>query len=134
MYRFYSRHEESNPVRVTVVGTYTEGVLKLAVARCSDKDRFVRKYGRARAESRLQKGHLYREMNLNKPDLSPKEFLDIAEAAAEEVKATLKVYGKAEWTPERKRPKTITAGAKEARVIDMTKKDEENFAKLNPDE
>lgn len=55
MYRFYSKPTETKS-RVAVVGIHSEGVLSLAVSRCSHKDNFMKKKGRLIAEGRLQNG------------------------------------------------------------------------------
>lgn len=70
MYRCYSSHWESilkkNVPRITVVGEHKDGILRLAAARCSLKDRFVRKIGREIAENRLQKGEIMLEVKTQK--------------------------------------------------------------------
>ena len=85
MYRFYSRPDRPN--RVSVVGQYDSGQLKIAVSRCSGKDAFVRKRGRAIAESRLIKGMLYRKINLPMCDI--KTFVEVAKGIAQEVENRL---------------------------------------------
>lgn len=47
---FYSNHEEPN--RVTIAGLYDNGTLYFGAARCSDKDPFIKKIGRAKARGR----------------------------------------------------------------------------------
>lgn len=60
IYRFYS-----NPIqykaRITVVGEWNkeETTFKFSVARCSEKDQFIRKKGRMIAEGRLKKDKIY---------------------------------------------------------------------------
>jgi hypothetical protein len=51
---FHSKPNETG-IRVTVLGYYTEGVLNLSAARCSEKDRFVRKTGVEIAFARYNK-------------------------------------------------------------------------------
>ena len=75
MYRFYSRPTETKS-RVTVVGEYSEGVLKIAASRCSEKDNFRRKTGRAIAEGRLKKGKLFSSVLLK--DCNIKKFVTFA--------------------------------------------------------
>lgn len=87
MYRFYSGAENKN--RVSVVGEYSEGVLKVAVARCSNKDHFFRRKGRGIAEGRLQKGKLYITKSLEFCDV--KTFVDIAKQIAYEVSISKKI-------------------------------------------
>lgn len=79
MFRFYSKPTETNP-RVCVVGEHSEGVLKLAVSRCSTKDHFCKKKGRAIAEGRLSKGKLCKEIRMNECDI--RTFLDNARVVA----------------------------------------------------
>ena len=71
-FRFYS----NNIPRSVIVAQYSEGMLKIAVSRCSKKDNFIRKKGRAIAEGRLQKGKIYAKVNM--PECTTKEFVEIA--------------------------------------------------------
>jgi hypothetical protein len=71
MFRCYSphyfTHSRVNPLpRVTVVGEHKDGVLKLAAAKCSLDDRFVRKVGREMAEKRLKEGKHVLEVKVQK--------------------------------------------------------------------
>jgi hypothetical protein len=88
MYRFYSSPESQN--RVTVVGVVENDVLKIAVAICSKKDRFVRKIGRSIAEGRLKKGIYYETCPLTAP-VPTKDFIDIAQRIANEVVETKQI-------------------------------------------
>ena len=66
MYRYYS-----NPIggrRVAVVGEHSKGVLKIAVAICSNKDQFIRVKGRNIAEGRLLKGKCYESIKTKECD------------------------------------------------------------------
>lgn len=78
MFRFYSN--PINGTRVAIVGIHSEGVLKLAAARCSKRDEFRRAKGRAIAEGRLQKNKLYSSTELSIIDVNT--FVRIAEVAA----------------------------------------------------
>jgi hypothetical protein len=88
MFRYYSIH--TDPIRVTVVGEHSEGVLKIAVSRCSNKDNFYRKKGRLIAEGRLAKGKVFAYIPMEECNV-PK-FVDIATKLANEVKRTKKIY------------------------------------------
>lgn len=59
MYRFYSKVNSKSNVRVAVVGDYQDGELRVSVARCSSKDKFIRSKGRMIAEGRFSKGKFY---------------------------------------------------------------------------
>lgn len=82
MFRYYSQPNEAS-VRITVVGEHSEGVLRLAVSRCSKKDRYVKKIGRGRAEKRLLKGKLFDEVHLQECDA--KTFVQYAKQAIKDV-------------------------------------------------
>jgi len=88
MFRFYSTH--TDPVRVTVVGEHSEGVLKIAVSRCSNKDNFYRKKGRLIAEDRLHKGKVFALFPMETCTVS--RFVALASDIANNVKRTKKVY------------------------------------------
>lgn len=64
MFRFYSKAEETGGVRVAIVGRHIDGKLQLAASRCSSKDNFSKKTGRAIAEGRLNKGKTYKELSV----------------------------------------------------------------------
>lgn len=73
MFRCYSEwyftQRKENPLpRITIVGEYDDGVLRLAASRCSLKDRFVKKIGRDIAEERLKTNQHLLEIKLNKFD------------------------------------------------------------------
>lgn len=88
MYRFYSSPAEANS-RVSVVGEHADGVLKIAVARCSSKDAFTRKKGRMIAEGRLAKGRYFKVIPIEKCDII--QFVEIAKETTIEVNRTKKV-------------------------------------------
>jgi hypothetical protein len=79
MYNFYSK---TNP-RVTVVGEHSEGKLKLAVARCSSNDRFVRETGRKLASDRLAEGKIY--ITVATDECKTENFIRIASVISEGV-------------------------------------------------
>lgn len=82
IYRFYSKPDDK--VRVSVVGKYDNGTLKIAAARCSSKDSFIRKKGKMIAEGRLQKGKLFSEIELSSCEV--KDFVSHAKLVIEKVK------------------------------------------------
>jgi len=84
IYRFYSHPDL--PVRVTIVGYYDKEAkrLHLAAARCSEKDRFVRKIGRKIAEERLLDNELIASVFL--PSINIKDFIIIAKFFAMRVR------------------------------------------------
>jgi hypothetical protein len=57
---FHSNQKHPSGVRVTVIGYYDEndGILNMSVARCSNKDAFVKKTGRDIAMTRFNEGKL----------------------------------------------------------------------------
>lgn len=95
MFGFYSdlpkdEKDKNLRVRVTVVGEHTEGMLKVAVSRCSRKDNFVKKNGRGRAEKRLKIGKLYKEIPMQ--ECKCKDFINIAAEIAEEVRVSKVIF------------------------------------------
>jgi hypothetical protein len=82
LFRFYSKPADSK-IRVAVVGEYSKKVLKIAVARCSKKDSFIRKKGKAIAEGRLAKGKIHSSYKLEECPISM--FIEIAKNVSEEV-------------------------------------------------
>lgn len=86
MYRFYSNPDE-NGVRVSVVGEYDEEnrTFSVAVSRCSSKDAFIRKKGRAIAEGRLRAGKLYDRVPFVEKRPTVKEFVKIAKDVAQAI-------------------------------------------------
>jgi hypothetical protein len=84
MFRYYSPHNTS--CRVTVVGEHNDGVLNIAVARCSKKDNFNKKIGRNIAEGRLAKKQIYFKTSIQYCTTS--DFLKHAKSIAEEVCST----------------------------------------------
>jgi hypothetical protein len=84
MYRYYSKPINGN--RITVVGEYQDGILKLATACCSKKDQFMRKKGRSIAEGRLAKNKIMDIISLDY--CSGNDFVDFAQALSMKVAAT----------------------------------------------
>lgn len=81
------------PSRVTVVGEHQQGVLKIAVARCSNKDQFCRRTGRSIASTRLKSsGNSGLHSTYSMSDCSVSEFVNIAKQVAVEVSQTMEVY------------------------------------------
>jgi len=74
MYIFYSSPE--NKIRVTVVGDFDNGALKLAVSRNSKRDQFIRKKGRMIATGRFNKGYYYKIVMV--PEQSSDVFIEEA--------------------------------------------------------
>lgn len=70
MFHYYSKPSAN---RVSFAGEYQDGVLRIAAARTSKKDVFVRKKGRAIAEGRLKKGRTIYEEPIS--DFEVKEFV-----------------------------------------------------------
>jgi len=85
MYRYYSPHDKK--CRVTVVAETMNNFLFVSVARCSEKDRFVRKIGRSIAEGRLYKGIYFKVHPIN-GDFTLSNFIDVAKVISEEVRVT----------------------------------------------
>lgn len=83
-FRFYSKPDTFDGTRVSVIGHLDDlGNLRIATARCSKKDQFVRRKGRFIAEGRLAKGRLY--TMLTKPNCTTEDFIDLATKIAREV-------------------------------------------------
>jgi len=74
MYYYYSSPDDPN--RISFAGEYNEGVLRIAAARKSDKDVFVRKTGRNKATGRLRGNVLLHERAIAKDQFSIKLFVD----------------------------------------------------------
>ena len=89
MFRFYSNPAETRS-RVSVVGEHSEGMLRVAVARCSEKDHFVRKKGRMIAEGRLAKNKTYDVIPMDSCDIQ--EFVKLAKEISKEVIKTKQIY------------------------------------------
>ena len=83
-YVFYSNHAGHHTPRATVVGELVDGVLQLAVSRCSAKDAFVKKRGRGIALGRLKKGRIFRQVAMPE-GCSSKEFVAVATEVSAEV-------------------------------------------------
>lgn len=83
IFRYYSTvkrstwYHEPRPV-VTVVGIHEVGILKLAAARCSEKDQFEKKVGRELAEKRLSEGKHVAHVFID--ECRVKDFIKYAEA------------------------------------------------------
>jgi len=86
MFRYYSN--PTNGRRVAVVGEHSKGMLKMAIAICSNKDQFTRIKGRNIAEGRLLKGKYYESIKVKNCDI--RFFLDNATRIAIEA-ATSKI-------------------------------------------
>lgn len=80
---FHSDQDDFTGIRVTVVGDYTDGVLKVAASRCSPEDHFARKIGRDIALDRLNKDKLITSIETG--DMSNNKFISIANAVADSV-------------------------------------------------
>ena len=84
MFRFYSN--PNGRQRITVVGTYDEQTetLSVGVSKNSKKDPFIRKKGRAIAESRAlsDKGN-FGKVKFPKEDMNIGNFLEIASVAVD---------------------------------------------------
>lgn len=92
MYRFYSSPAaaEAKSPRVTVVGSHENGMLNVAVSRCSKNDTFMKHKGASIAESRLLGGKTFMEFPMEECDI--KTFLNVAKGVALKVERTKKVY------------------------------------------
>lgn len=82
-YVFHSNVDNDSRVRVTVVGEFVDGKLKLAVSRCSEKDHFVKKIGREIASKRLLNGDLITELDVKK--MSMGIFIEASETICDAV-------------------------------------------------
>lgn len=102
MFHYYSKKND-NPVRVVITGEHKDGILKLAAARCSKKDQFIKKKGRTISENRLKGGKLYASHFL--AECPGTKFLEIASKTAEEIIA----HG---FNKPQEKPKTFIAKAK----------------------
>ena len=90
MYHFYSKPStKGSNERVSVVGQHNNGMLQIAAARCSAKDQFSRKTGRAIAEKRLEENKTYIQIPVEKCDISL--FLIVAQGVSQNVLKTKKV-------------------------------------------
>ena len=84
MFRFYSRNQGG--ARVTLVGNHSDGVLRIAASRCSNKDTFSRKKGVEEAERRMNKRKFVYEEEI--PEVDARAFIDRAKVVAEVVLRT----------------------------------------------
>lgn len=90
MYNFYSKPiKKGSNERVSVVGQHNDGMLQIAAARCSAKDQFSRKTGRAIAEKRLEEKKTYITIPVEKCDISL--FLLVAQGVSQNVLKTKRV-------------------------------------------
>jgi hypothetical protein len=92
IFKFYSSPTDNN--RVSVVGEHTNGVLRIAVARCSNKDHFVRKKGRTIAEGRLLKGKLWGSLAVPQSKMDVKTFVSVAKDIAFDVSISKQICKK----------------------------------------
>lgn len=85
MFTFYSKpnSEHNRNERVTFVGNFSDGILKIAAARCSKKDQFARKKGFQIAQGRLMKDKLIFSQEVSSCDAS--QFVQIAKELSEGV-------------------------------------------------
>lgn len=81
-FHYYTAPTDKN--RVSVAGEFNEGVLKIAVARTSNRDSFCREKGRTIAEGRLAKGRTYKSIAMEVCE--GKDFLKVVAPIAEEVR------------------------------------------------
>lgn len=100
MYHYYTNPEDNN--RVSFAGEHQNGVLNIAASRCSNRDQFQRKKGRAIAEGRLAKGKIYHSIEMS--SCSPKEFVDICKLLEDTIKGNPTFLEMAE------QPKLLTDG------------------------
>lgn len=70
-----------NP-RVTVAGKIEDNKLKLAVARCSEKDQFIKKVGRELSIERLNNNQLISEVDVTGIEKINGLFVDLAREIA----------------------------------------------------
>lgn len=90
MYHFYSKpSKKGSNERVSVVGKHDNGMLQIAAARCSAKDQFSRKTGRAIAEKRLEENKTYITIPVETCDISL--FLIVAQGVSQNVLKTKRV-------------------------------------------
>ena len=90
IYRFYSNWWNEN--RVTIVGTYENGVLKMAASRCSTSDNFCKKTGRGIAEKRLADNKLVATFPLK--ECNSKIFRHLATSVSYLVEEDARLVGK----------------------------------------
>lgn len=90
MFRFYSSNSTAKQPRVAVVGEHSEGMLKIAVSRCSEKENFIRVKGRKIAEGRLRKGKTYAEIPMESCDIHT--FVEKAKEISQEVITSKRIY------------------------------------------
>ena len=88
MFTFYSRQQDNTPrnERVTFVGEFTDGMLKIAAARCSKRDQFARKKGFTIAQGRLTKNKLIHTQEM--PVCTATDFVNIAKTLAGDIVRT----------------------------------------------
>ena len=90
MFGFYSLPEDRN--RISIVGEHKDGILKIAAARCSTKDRFCKKTGREIATKRLKEDNLLLSVNIEKCE--GRLFLNMAKVLIEEINRNPKILNK----------------------------------------
>lgn len=107
MFRFYSpveKDQDGNPIpsqlgRVVVAGQYADGVLKIAVSHCSNKDRYIKKKGRAIADGRISSTDgrlLYTTINME--NCTMPEFVNIAKQIVQRVQKDKRTVGVNDFT------------------------------------
>lgn len=77
-YVYYTPADHKKGVRVTVVGSITDGVLNFAVSRCGEEDRykFTKEHGRNEAIKRLENGEFTASIKCAKPNSA--KFIAVA--------------------------------------------------------
>lgn len=77
-YVYYTPADHKKGVRVTVVGSITDGVLNFAVSRCGEEDRykFTKEHGRNEAIKRLENGEFTASVKCSKPNST--KFIEVA--------------------------------------------------------
>lgn len=81
MYYYHSKPEEGTN-RITVAGQWNNGILDLAIAKCSKRDQFKKEMGRTISQSRLFKGKIYKSVLVDQ--FTGKVFVEAARAVAKE--------------------------------------------------
>ena len=81
-FHYYTAPTDKN--RVSVAGEFNDGILRIAVARTSNRDAFCREKGRTIAEGRLVKGRTYKSIPMEVCE--GRDFLKVVAPIAEEVR------------------------------------------------
>lgn len=82
-YVYHSPATHKKGIRVTVAGKVQDGYLNIAVSRCGEEDKFVKKEGLKIAIERLNKGVLFTKVEFENKKLS--NFIEIAKLISETV-------------------------------------------------